>query len=80
MRQRLWMRRLTIRVVFAGAVGFVIGLVLAVVPVFVMMEMSFRATGYDAGNGGILLCCTVPTLPIFGALAGIQLVTKGESL
>lgn len=56
-----------------GVLGAVVGLIAAIVPLFLMMEISYRITGYDAGNAGVLFCCTVPTFPIIGAMVGVMI-------
>lgn len=59
--------------VVGGIIGGGIGLFLAIVPLYVLMELSYERTGYDAGNAGVFFCCTVPTFPIIGAFIGVWL-------
>ncbi|MEM6551688.1 MAG: hypothetical protein AAF750_06140 [Planctomycetota bacterium] len=40
------------------------------------MSWSESRTGYDAGNAGLLFCCTLPTLPVIGLAAGFALGLK----
>jgi len=51
-------------------IGWFLGAVLAVVPLWLLMEWSAARTGYDAGNAGIFFVCTVPTFPILGLALG----------
>lgn len=51
-------------------VGWIVGAVLAVVPLWLLMEWSTARTGYDAGNAGVFFVCTVPTFPIIGMALG----------
>ncbi len=52
--------------IIGAAAGFVIGYLLPML----VMYVETRRTGYDAGNAGVLICCTVPLLTIAGAFAG----------
>ena len=51
-------------------IGTVLGAVLAVVPLWLMMEKSAAETGFDAGNAGVFFVCTIPVFTIIGVVIG----------
>ena len=53
--------------------GAVLGAVLAVVPVWMMMQDYTNKTGYAAGNAGIIFVCTVPLFPPLGLALGMAI-------
>jgi predicted RNA-binding Zn-ribbon protein involved in translation (DUF1610 family) len=61
-RRRWWTAALTLP-------GAAVGGVLAVVPIFKMMESNAASSGVDSGNVGIFFCCSVPVFPILGMAA-----------
>lgn len=50
--------------------GALVGAALAVTPIWYSMQRYTEETGYDAGNAGVLFCCTVPTFPMIGIAIG----------
>lgn len=52
--------------IFVAAVGFVTGYLLPML----LMAIETKRTGYDAGNAGVLICCTVPVLTVAGFFVG----------
>jgi hypothetical protein len=65
-RPRPPMRLALLMGIFGAAVGFVAGYLLPMV----LMAIETKRTGYDAGNAGVLICCTVPLLAVAGLCVG----------
>ncbi|MEM6552961.1 MAG: hypothetical protein AAF750_12665 [Planctomycetota bacterium] len=56
--------------------GLVLGLLAAISVPYLLMRWSQWRTGYDAGNAGILFCCTLALFPLVGLIAGLLVGTS----